>query len=234
MFPQRPLQRRGNAPRKLRGFRPLLLSKLLGSRPLTPPSAQLEPPSALAGLPERRPRFDASSIPVPGTPISLAALEQLDPAGLHRDHRARSHWDGREWHDGSAHGLIRNGTWAWLYHDGPRWWTLAGEPQRAALLHDRLWWTKQDGIWFVIHDGEPWVWRSFHDWNAQGLFQPASGTEMVYSRDFARVAIIAPGAGAEVFDAKSGELLARIPEGNLPPRQRAKPPLSGVRFNAAQ
>ncbi len=39
---------------------------------------------------------------------------------------------------------------------------------------------------------------------------------MIYSKDFARVAVITPGAGAEVFDAATGEELARIPEERLP------------------
>ncbi len=83
---------------------------------------------------------------------------------------------------------------------------------------------KESGIWFVVHDGQPWAWRHFQDWDAQGLFQPGSGTEMVYSNDFSRVAVITPGTGAEVFDAASGREVARIPKERMPPRRRPKIP----------
>jgi hypothetical protein len=47
---------------------------------------------------------------------------------------------------------------------------------------------------------------------------------MVYSKDFARVAVITPGEGAEVFDAATGEELARVPEERMPPRRRPRIP----------
>jgi hypothetical protein len=47
---------------------------------------------------------------------------------------------------------------------------------------------------------------------------------MIYSKDFARVAVITPGQGAEVFDATTGEKLASVPEESLPPRRRPKIP----------
>src|SRR6185312_2066344 len=59
-----------------------------------------------------------------------------------------------------------------------------------------------------------------------GLFEPASGTEVVYSRDFARAAVITPGEGAQVFDATTGAALGRIPEALMPPRRRPHPPLN--------
>lgn len=208
--------------RRSRRFRPLLLATLLGSRPLTPPPPGLRPPAALDGLAALRPSKDASGAPVPAAPAGLAGLDQVDPEKLHRDRRAGAHWDGDEWHDGAARGLKSGDDWRWLYRDGPRWWALTGDPERPALRHDGLWWTKAGGVWFVVHDGEPWAWRPFQDWGAQGLFSPATGTEMVYSRDLSRVAVITPGDGAEVFDARTGAALGRIPEDRMPPRRRPR------------
>jgi hypothetical protein len=149
-------------------------------------------------------------------------LDAVDPAAFARDRRAEPHWDEKAWHDGPIRGLVRNGEWLSLAHDGSRWWAFAGG--RAELRHDGVWWTKENGVWLVVHDGQPWAWRSFQDWGAQGLFHPNSGTEMVYSKDFARVAVITPGEGATVFDAATGEAFARIPEKRLPPRRRPKAP----------
>ncbi len=202
-----------------RTFRPLLLSKLLGPRALRPPPAGLEAPAAPALA---RPDRDAAGNPLKAAPAGLGALEDLDPAAFARDRRPGAHWDGELWHDGAARGASRGGGWLWLARNGARWWAFADG--RAQVRHDGVWWTKESGVWFVVHDGAAWAWRSFQDWDAQGLFQPASGTEMVYSKDFSRVAVISPGRGAEVFDAATGEALARIPEERLPPRRRPRAP----------
>jgi hypothetical protein len=146
----------------------------------------------------------------------------LNPGAFASDHRSGAHWDGGLWHDGPVRGLERGGGWLWLERENSRWWAFAGG--RAELRHDGVWWTKERGIWFVVHDGAPWAWRPFQDWDAQGLFHPESGTEMVYSRDYSRVAVIAPGEGAEVFDAATGDQLARIPEERMPPRRRPRAP----------
>jgi len=214
----------GAARREAR-FRPLLLSKLLGPRPLKPPPADWTPPAALSGLDARRPARDARGAPVPDAAASLLALEDVDPAALARDRRATPHWDGEQWHAGAARGMIRGRGWAWLYRDGPRWWARAGSAP-PLVRHDGVWWTKQGGFWFVLHDGVPWAWRPFRDWDAQGLLQPGTGTEMVYSKDFKTVALVTPGAGAEVFDAATGVLIGRIPEARMPPRRRPKIPES--------
>jgi hypothetical protein len=211
-------RRKGRAPKR---FRPLLLSKLIGPRPLKPPPAGLAPPAALAGLDAKRPRLDEGGKPLTLAAAPASAVESLDPAGLPRDRRVKPHWDGTLWHAGAARGVVRAKGWAWLYRDGSRWWAEAGG--EALLRHDGVWWTKRRGVWFVLHDGEPWAWRPFHDWDSQGLFQPGSGAEMVYSRDFKRVAVIAPGAGAEVYDARDGRLLDRIPEAEMPARRRPHP-----------
>jgi hypothetical protein len=210
--------RGGRKPR----FRPLLLSKILGPRPLTPPPAGLAPPRALARLAALRPSRDRRGVALADVPASLALLEEIDPATLRRDRRRGAHWDAEQWHAGAARGLLIQGAWAWLYREGERWWAVSAEGPLAR--HDGVWWLKEGNFWFVVHDGQPWAWRPFHEWDAEGLFQPGTATEMVYSRDFKRVAVISPGEGAEVFDAADGRLLETIPEARMPPRRRPKAP----------
>jgi len=152
----------------------------------------------------------------------LALLDAVAPEEFSRDRNPRPHWDGGVWHRGAERGLAREDAWLPLRLEGGRWWAFAGGG--AQLRHDGVWWTKQRGVWLVVHEGRPWAWRSFQDWGAQGLFQPDSGTEMVYSQDFARVALITPGQGAVVYDAATGETLARIPEERMPPRRRPRRP----------
>ncbi|HEX4047944.1 MAG TPA: hypothetical protein VH309_08930 [Elusimicrobiota bacterium] len=195
---------------------------MIGPRALRPPPAGLEPPPLPPGWDARRPARDAAGRPLSGTAPRLEALDGVDPAKLRRDRRTGAHWDGDVWHDGEVRGFVREEGLLRLQRDGSRWWAFAGG--RAELRHDGVWWTKENGAWYVVHEGQPWAWRSFQDWDAQGLFQPGSGTEMVYSKDFSRVAVITPGAGAAVFDAATGAELARIPQERMPPRRRPKAP----------
>jgi hypothetical protein len=172
----------------------------------------------------RRPSRDARGNPISPAQAGLDALDFADPATLEPGRRAGARWDGDEWRDGDVRGFVHDAAWLRLEHAGGRWWAFAGDQGQAALRHDGVWWIKERGVWFVVHDGQPWAWRSFQDWDAQGLFQPGSGTEMIYSKDFARVEVIAPGEGAEVFDAATGKSLMRIPEERMPPRRRPKGP----------
>lgn len=165
----------------------------------------------------------------------LSALDTVDPARFGRDRDPRPHWDGDAWHDGRERGLSAGGAWLPLRLDHGRWWAYAGGG--AQLRHDGVWWAKARGVWFVVHEGRLWAWRSFQDWDAEGLFQPDTGTEMVYSRDFARAAVITPGQGAMVYDAATGEPLGQIPETLMPLRRRPRRPAAleqepgGVRFD---
>ena len=171
-----------------------------------------------------RPVRDPAGRTIAAAPPGLAALDHADPEALSRDRRSDAHWDGNEWTEGGVRGLVLDGAWLRLQHDGARWWAFAGGEGRAQLRFDGVWWEKEHGIWFVVHEGEAWAWRSFQDWDAEGLFHPGSETQMVYSRDYARVAMITPGEGAEVFDAKTGEKLAEIPETRMPARRRPRVP----------
>ncbi len=211
--------KRGSADRRLK---PLLLASLIGPRALRPPPAGLVPPPTPADWAERRPARAENGRELSGAAAGLAALDSTDPATLGRDRRKDAHWDADAWHDREVRGLVRDGGWLRLQEEDGRWWAFAGGG--AQLRHDGVWWMKERGIWFVVHEGRPWAWRSFQDWDAQGLFEPSSGTEMVYSQDFARVAVITPGEGAAVFDAATGAELARVPEEGMPPRRRPKAP----------
>ena len=116
-------------------------------------------------------------------------------------------------------------TLLWLEKDGQRWWGLVDST--PLVRHQRLWWLRQSGVWLVLHEGEAWAWRHFQDWNAaEGLFHPATGTEIVYSPDFSRAAVITPGEGAVVYDAFSGAEIGRIPEEAMPARRRPRAPKS--------
>jgi len=205
-------------------FKPLLLRDELGAKPLRPPAATLEPPQGLLALPSRRPALDASGRPTPDAPVGLASVEGLDPSALTKDRQTGAHWDGGEWHDGAARGVEKDGAWLWAYRSGGSWWSLAGQPPQPLVNHDGVWWLKQQGVWFAVHQGEPWAWRGFADWGAQGLFHPGSGTQIVYSSDYSRAAVVTPGQGAEVFDAHTGALLERIPEEQMPAKRRPQAP----------
>jgi hypothetical protein len=212
--------------RSARRFKPLLIGAALGPKALRPPPFELEPPPALLALLDRRPPSDAAGAPTPAAPAGLSAVEDLDPKTLPKDRHAGAHWDGDQWHDGSARGIDANGSWLWTYRDGTRLWALAGNPAQPLVRHDGAWWMKSGGMWFVVHDGEPWALRDFSDWGARGLFQPATGTQIVYSADYSRAAVITPGHGAEVFDARTGAFLGQIPEDRMPPTRRPVAPRS--------
>jgi hypothetical protein len=204
---------RGRGRGRRRRIRPLTLSKLIGPKSLKPPPPDLAPPAGLLAL---------STRPVPrragaaGT-ATLADAEAFDPAKAGSDRRRKAHWDGAVWHDGRVRGEARERRWLWLLRDRSRWWGLAGRD--PLLRRGGLWWVRRKGLWFAVHDGQAWAWRSFQDWDAGGLYQPDTGMAMVYSRDFRRVALVTPGRGAEVFDARDGRLLARVPQNAMPRRR---------------
>ena len=205
-------------------FRPPRLSQLLGGIALRPPPASLRPPVALAGLAAKRPASDAMGRIVPPPGRELRAIEAVAPEKTASDRRRNAHWDGETWHERRAHGLARDGGWLWLQKDGARWWGLV---DRTPLVrHQNIWWLRRSGVWLVLHEGEPWAWRHFQDWGADGLFHPATGTEIVYSPDLSRAAVIAPGEGAVIYDARSGAEIGRIPESAMPARRRPKAPKS--------
>ncbi|MBI2787663.1 MAG: hypothetical protein HYX59_03170 [Elusimicrobia bacterium] len=209
--------------------RPLLLSRMLGRGALRPPPASLVPPD-LSHLLGRKPASLPDGSPVPARPYELDRVEAHDPRrAAAADRRRAPHWDeGRTWHDGPAQGVAADARWLWLWKEKARWWA-APEPEKPPLLrHGDLWWGKQRGVWFALHEGELWTWRRFADWDAEGLIRLADGVELVYSADLGKVAVITPGAGAVLYDARTGEELGEWREDEMP-RRRPRAP-AGLRL----
>lgn len=220
--PRREVRKTAAKPRR---FRPLRLSQLLGGKALRPPPSSLRPPVGLAGLELKRPFFDAAGRVVPAPSREVGALEAVTPEEMASDRRQDAHWDGETWHERHAHGLTRDGGWLWLLKDRQRWWGLAA--RTSLVRHQSLWWLRQNDVWLVLHEGEPWAWRHFQDWDeAEGLFHLGTGTEIVYSSDLSRAAVITPGEGAVIYDARSGAEIGSIPEEDMPARRRPKAPKS--------
>lgn len=200
-----------------RRVRPLLLSKLLGRGALRPPPGSIVPPDLS--------RLDARKPPVaPATFATPADVEARDPRKLGPACRKRGgHWDGALWHDGAARGSAADGRWLWLWKAGSRWWARGAAEEPPFLRHQNLWWSKQKGVWFALHEGELWSWRRFSRWDAEGLIRLTDGVEIVYSADFKMAAVITPGAGAVLYDAATGAELGSWLESEMPRRRPRAP-----------
>ncbi len=214
---------RPRAPGLKRRARPVLLSKRLGRGALRPPPSSLAPPD-LTYIDARKPARLPDGAVVPDRPLDLAALEARDPRRTASSCRKRGpHWDGALWHDGAARGEAENSRWLWLWKDGARWWARTGKEDPPFLRHHNLWWSKQRGVWFALHEGELWTWRRFAAWDAEGLIRLSDGVEIVYSADFTMAAVITPGAGAMLYDAATGVELGTWLESEMPRRRPRAP-----------
>ncbi|PIR18827.1 MAG: hypothetical protein COV48_05405, partial [Elusimicrobia bacterium CG11_big_fil_rev_8_21_14_0_20_64_6] len=211
---------RGRHAASRRRTRPLRLSRMLGRGALRPPPASIVPPD-LSGLDRLKPKLLPDGSPTPTRAFTPDRLEALEPrlAGAVTERRKKPHWDvGTLWHSGAARGLSADGRWLWLWKEKARWWA-AGEKETAALLrHKGVWWSKQRGVWFALHDGTLWSWRRFSQWDAEGLIRLTDGVQIVYSADYTKVAVITPGAGAVLYDALTGAELGEWLESELPRR----------------
>lgn len=200
--------RRASHPGRLR---PLTLSKRLGKGALKPPSPSLAP----ANLVDLRGRGTAGAL----------LLEGLDPGDrVPACRRRATHWDGEVRHEGLARGLRLQEHWLWLRRASGRWWAGIGAEPDAYLRHGAGWWLKQKGLWYLSHMGMPWYPRATDEWGESVLLHPPSGTKMVYSADLSLVALIVPGDGAALYDARSGTMLARWSEADMPRRRHRAPP----------
>lgn len=234
-------------PAPYRRFRPLLLSRLLGKGALRPPKTPVKTPN-FAPLKDKKPARAPGGEPVSAAAPSLEQLERIVPPelkSLARDERAAdARWrkDGAisYFHEGSAWGRWGQGHWSWLDREGGRWWiqtpadegaASAGKRPSALLWHAQHWWWQSDGLWFLLHDGAPWGYRYFSQWKQEGLINPQSGTQMIYSADGSKVALVTPGHGAALFDAATGRQLAEWTEEQMPKRPKPKAP-AALRFPA--
>lgn len=207
-----------------RRVRPLLLSTLLGRGALRPPPSSVVPPD-LTDLARRKPVLLPDGSPVPSRPYELDRIEAHDPRRSRpADRRRKAHWDpGGLWHDGAATGVAGDARWLWLWKEKTRVWAVGDSELPPLLRHRELWWGKQKGVWFAVHDGSLWSWRRFSAWDAEGLIRLADGVELVYSADFTKVAVITPGAGAVLYDAHTGAELGHWLEHELPRRRPRAP-----------
>ena len=205
--------------------KPPTLSDWIGKGAIKAPTGKLEAPSfspLRALFPEKLPdgRSYERATPAPAVLETLTPPEERESyedwldKDAKRGRKAEPHWhmDGKEWvfHAGKAWGLSEGGRWAWMVESGRRWWTVADGAQRMVRHQDSWWWKTEDG-WFLLKGGEPWAWRHFPEWEGDGVIHPTKGTQVVYSADGGRVAVLTPGRDTMVFDARTGELLAQFP-----------------------
>ncbi len=179
----------------------------------------------------RRPARDEAGEPIAGARRRAStALDDADPAAFGRDRREGAHWDS------ATNGTRATSTDRSATELGCGFSATARAGGPSPAIKDaptpgatEVWWTKARRLWFVVHDGtgrgQEWARRSFQGLGRRRIVPArARDVEMVYSRDFARVAVITPGAGAEVFDAATGEKVADIPEARMPARRRPGTP----------
>ena len=212
----------------------LNLADWLGTWSYHPPEGRVKAPS-FSDLKSQFPAVLPGGLAYERATPPPAAVERLVPPGerpdyddwvykdehAHRRDRPHWHWDGADplFHAGKAWGAVAAGHWSWMLESDRRWWTLGDGAQRL-VRHDGAWWWRTDGGWFLLKGGQPWAWRRFPEWEGQGFIHPTRGTQVVYSADAARVAVITPGQDTVVFDTASGAVLARFP-----PEPRGRPPL---------
>ncbi|MDD5629051.1 MAG: hypothetical protein PHU21_08300, partial [Elusimicrobia bacterium] len=220
--------RRGKAFKPPR-WRPVLLSQALGLGAIRPPKFQGRAPD-LSGLARAAPRTGPDGRPLSGAPARAEAVEAArPPSQAAACRRPVRHWHAQPaalFHYGRAWGLQRDRGWLWLKSSGRNWWAWTAPGQPTWLWHAQRWWWRSDGVWFMLHEGEVWGYRLFGERRREGLVHPASGTRLEYSADGARVAMITPGDGAWLFDARSGAVLGRWTEDQMPARPGPRAPRS--------
>ena len=120
-------------------------------------------------------------------------------------------------------GVRRADSWGWVERSGERVWLWPSPDGPALLSHEGHWWWQSRGVWFLLHDGEPWGWRYLAEWRREGLVH-GSGTQMIYSDDGARVGVVTPGEGAVLYDSTTGAELGRWRADELPKPRAARAP----------
>ena len=206
------------------------VKSLLGTGQIKPPSGELVPPDFARLLQHEPSLLGEAELP------AAAAIERLAPPAAQSDYRAWLAQDGTKpdarWHEaGDVRYLHDRPLWAAesqgrrapMVQSGARWWTLA-EGGQPLLWHEGRWWWQKDGVWFLLHEGQPWAYRWFSDWQTEGLLEPQSQTRIVYSADGSMAAVGAPGERTVVFDLRTGE---EVPgDDRQPERTSSRPPRS--------
>jgi hypothetical protein len=209
-------------------LRPVLLSKVLGMDAIRPPKANLKIPD-FSRLAEQAPRAGPDGKPLSLSPAQAKSLETMRPPDESTTdcRKPGRHWDSGPqpaYHEGQAWGLQRDGGWLWLKKSGKNWWAWTAPNEPTWLWHAGHWWWRSDGIWFMLHQGEVWGYREFGERRAEGLIHPGTGTQLEYSADGKRVAMITPGDGAWLFDAVSGAVVGRWTEAQMPAKPKPHAP----------
>lgn len=193
------------------------LRQLLGSGALKPPQGRLEPPDFS--------RFEKRRFGLPDgkefrlTPVKAREAELLRPPEdipsreyPSRDRPASApHWHGQYLHAGRLWALPFEDHWIPLQKEAGHWWTVA-EGQHPLIWSQGRWWWKEDNVWFVLHDGQPWAYRWFSEWQRDGLLNPQTNTRIVYSGDELKAAVITPGTDTVLFDLRTGSEIRRWAE----------------------
>ncbi|MBI5241897.1 MAG: hypothetical protein HY926_15600 [Elusimicrobia bacterium] len=225
--PARHSQQAEARPERLPRWRPVLLSQALGARSIRPPSLDGKVPD-LRRLERLFPKKGPDGRLLRWRPAPAAALEKLKPpeADAARCRRPRRHWHPGlpAFHAGRAWAVSQAEGWAWLERVGRRWWAWTAPQEPIWLWHEDHWWWRSQDVWFMLHQGEAWGYRTFAERRTEGLVHPGTGTRLEYSADGERVAIITPGDGAWLFDARSGEVLQRWSEEQMPRRPQPRAP----------
>jgi hypothetical protein len=138
---------------------------------------------------------------------------------------------------GNACGRWYNSTWMWMKNQDGQWWMQSdavSDKATGAIKTDspafvwhqqHWWWQEADGPWYVIHQGEPWSYRYIARWNQNGLVNPKTGTQMVYTDD-GKVKVATPGKGTIIYDATTGKQLSQQPDAqaSTTPNSAPQPP----------
>lgn len=204
--------------------KPLLRHKLLGAP--KPPKISKVPSKNPWSQPAPQALADGRGIePVP--PKTLAAVEAITPPDGKADHLSAPHWhdDGATqfYHDGKSWGRWADGNWTWLERTQGHWWLWVNAGDPPLVWHEDHWWWQSHGTWFVLHDGDAWVYRYINDWQQEGLTHQ-DGSQMVFSPDAGEVAVVEPGAGARFYDSETGKSMGNLNEKQLPERNRPNVP----------
>jgi len=212
-------------------LRPVLLSRLLGKNAIRPPLATVKVPD-LSPLAARAPKNGPDGRPLQWFPAGLDAVEAARPPGqnLLACRLAGGHWHAQRaalYHERTAWGLRGNAGCLWLQKSAGCWWAWTAPAEPTWRWHGEHWWWQSGGVWFLLHQGQAWGYRLFSEHQAEGLIHPGTGTRMLYSADGRRAAVITPGDGAWLFDARTGAVLGRWTEAQMPARPKPHAP-SGV------
>ncbi|MBI5243504.1 MAG: hypothetical protein HY922_07440 [Elusimicrobia bacterium] len=222
-FSSRSGAKRGSKPQEggFPRFKPPKLKDWIGKGALAPPGSGLTAPdfTRLKKMtPRRLPdggKVDAQTPPpafiegllTPDKDADYSVWKKAD--GIGRKFRWHASRQGPYYyHRSSEWGVGKDARWSWMILKSRNWWAAAGDSPFMVRHADHWWWRTRDG-WFLLHQGEPWGWRHFADWKRAGLIHPRTGTRIVYSEDGRRVAVVTPGEEWAVFDAATGQELAR-------------------------